>query len=159
MYRKVVFISVCFFNQLEIFSKTTLLLFFSSISFILTFQYKPFQDLKTNTLEFYSNLAVIITIYMGALYLSEIGDSLKFFCFLCIFSINGIFFLVWGLLCFEVFYINNLNYIRKRFKKSWRHFLTFMLFLNKISKIVLPIRAKYLQILAESNTSVGLNFD
>ena len=95
MYRKIIFISVNLFESISIFSKATLMLSFSFLSFLITFYTRPFILRKMNILELYSNLSSALTIFSGALYIMDVGEWLKAFCFMNVIIINGIFAYVW----------------------------------------------------------------
>lgn len=95
MYRKILFISVNLFENITIFTKATIMLSFSFLSFIITYYTRPFILRKMNILELYSNLSSALTIFSGALYILDVGDWLKAFCFVNVIIINGVFSYVW----------------------------------------------------------------
>lgn len=118
MYRKILFISVNFFRGMEIFTKAAILLLFSATSVILTAFHQPFAMNKLNQLELYSNLAVCISIYAGALYVQDrVNETIKIFLFLFILFVNLIFGLMWLLLAFELFFFNHFKCFFKYFPK------------------------------------------
>lgn len=95
MYRKIIFISINLFTEKSMFSKAVVLLFFSFLSLLLTFRSKPFLLREMNYLELYSNISASLTIFSGALFLTDINDYLKAFSFTIIILVNGIFALTW----------------------------------------------------------------
>lgn len=95
MYRKIMFISINLFTDMSIFSKAVILLFFSFLSLMVTFNSKPFLLREMNYLEFYSNISASLTIFSGALFITDINDYLKALCFSVIIFVNGVFALIW----------------------------------------------------------------
>lgn len=126
MYRKILFISLNFFREMEIFTKAAILLLFSAISVILTAFKQPFAMRKLNQLELYSNLAVCVSIYAGALYIQEkVNDTLKIFLFIFIILVNLLFGLMWVVLTFELFFFNHFQCFFKYFPHFSKSFVAF----------------------------------
>ena len=118
MYRKILFISINFLNGMPIFTKAAILLFFSAISVLLTLFYKPFVFKEINNLELFSNLAVSVTVFSGALYVQEvINDNFRAFLFFGILFVNIWFSIFWVWSCFELFLDNHFNMLFKHFPR------------------------------------------
>jgi hypothetical protein len=118
MYRKILFISINFLNDIEILTKAVLLLFFSAISVLLTLFYKPFVFQEINNLELYSNIAVCATVFSGALYVQNIiNDNFRAFIFFGILFVNIWFSIFWVWSCFELFLDNHFNMLFKHFPR------------------------------------------
>ena len=133
MYRKILFISINFLKGMHIFTKAALLLFFSSISVLLTMFYKPFIMKKLNYLEFFSNLAVCITMYCGALYVQEqIHEALKSFLFFMILFVNIMFGFFWIWSVFELTFHSHYTFFYKHFPRFTKYMVAFEMSLIKI---------------------------
>ena len=108
-----IFIFFSVYTSIADIEKITFLLFFSTISFTLTMKYRPFTLPKLNAMERQSNMAALITIFSGALYLLGINDTTKALSFFIILLVNMRFFWLW---IFTVFHIYMNTYERKIFK-------------------------------------------
>lgn len=95
MYRKIIFISINLFDDIPLFTKATIILFFSTVSVLLVYTYQPFILKKMNILEFYSNLSALLIIYSGILFLEDIGSWIKAFLFATIILVNIFFSFYW----------------------------------------------------------------
>ena len=126
MFRKILFISINFFSDMHIFSKAALLLFFSSVSVVLTIFCSPFIANELNFLELYSNLAVSITLFSGALYVQEnIDETLKGFLFLMIIFVNIVFGIFWFWSCFCIFFEKHSLFFFKHFPIFYKNMIAF----------------------------------
>ena len=94
MYRKIIFIAI---NLLSIssFVKVTVLLIIAAFAFITSFFCEPFNYKELNKIENYSLLSAMATLFAGALYVSDINDTLKALSFVFIIMVNVIFSLNW----------------------------------------------------------------
>ena len=90
MFRKITFITISIF-QIDIFSKSILLISLSLVSSYLIIVCRPFILKELNLLEFHSNIAALATIFCGSLYLNDISDEFKAFLFFLIIFTNGLF--------------------------------------------------------------------
>jgi hypothetical protein len=95
MYRKIIFISINLFTDMPMISKAVILLFFSFLSLVITFNSKPFLLKEMNYLEFYSNISASFTIFSGSLYITDINDYIKACCFAAIVLVNFMFAIIW----------------------------------------------------------------
>ena len=114
MYRKIIFIAI---NLLPIssFTKVTLLILLASFAFLVTFLYQPFTFQKLNVIEFYSLLSAIITLYSGALYISDVNDTLKALSFLTILMVNLAFCFTWLLSLTSIVFSSNIKKLQNLF--------------------------------------------
>lgn len=94
MYRKIIILSLNLLS-VSLLSKTIFLIIVSAVFTLLTFFARPFLLKQMNFLEFYSNLSALITIYSGALYISDVSDSFKAITFICILIVNILFGVLW----------------------------------------------------------------
>ena len=150
MYRKILFISINFLNDIEILTKAVLLLFFSAISVLLTLFYKPFVFKEINNLELFSNLAVSVTVFSGALYVQEvINDNFRAFLFFGILFVNIWFSIFWVWSCFELFLLRHFNMLFKHFPRFTKKVValheaistTNFNIIKYVSKILSPTRS------------------
>ncbi len=95
MYRKIIFISIKLLQDMDIFSKTMILIFFSFFSFLITFYARPFLLRKMNLLEFYSNLSASLTLFLGAIFISDTNEVIKAISFVNVIVINTFFAYIW----------------------------------------------------------------
>lgn len=124
MYRKILFISVNFIKDTQIFTKAAILISFSAISVVLQHKYKPFVLAELNTLELYSNLAVFATMFGGALYVQTWNnDAARAFLFFVILMVNTWFAAIWVFSCFEHFFFVHFKCLFKFFPKFTRSFI------------------------------------
>lgn len=114
MYRKILFIGVNFIT-IEVFSKATLLLFFSYTSGLLTIYFQPFITSNLNSLELFSNLSVTMTLYGGSIYLQQdlTNEFVKVILFFGILFINIFFGVLWTLSTFQIFFHKHVDFFRK----------------------------------------------
>lgn len=119
MYRKILFIGVNFINSIEVFSKASLLLFFSYISGLLTIHFQPFITSNLNSLELFSNLSVTMTLYGGSIYIQQdlTNEFVKVILFFGILFINIFFGLLWTFSTFQIFFHKHVGFFRKYFPK------------------------------------------
>ena len=97
MYRKILFISINVIKDLPLNSKAILLLFLCLMSMLITLSARPFLTEDLNNLEVFSNLAALLIIYSGCLYLIGNSDFLKIFSYLTIFFVNIAFTVLWAI--------------------------------------------------------------
>ena len=86
--------------------------------------YQPFILREFNTLEFYSTLSALITIYSGSLYVSDINDYLKALCFIVIVLVNAAFSLRWLWSMFEIIFNVHFNFFEKYFPKFTQKYIS-----------------------------------
>ena len=121
-------------KNIQILTKASLLLLFASVSLLLTIFCKPFINYDLNHIEFYSNLAVCITIYSGSLYVQEIiDDSLKSFLFLLILFTNIAFGSLWFWSCSTVFLHNHRDFFMSRLPRLSKTMIAFGETINRIN--------------------------
>ena len=137
MYRKMIFIFFPMFAPLKTQENTAILLFFSSVSLLLTLKYKPFIFKTMNVLEVYSNMTALITIFSGSLYVLDINDNSKAIIFILIVLVNTKFALKW---MFSV-----LDFALKTYEKQILRFCPFVLSLSKNSFHCLSFKKKPLK--------------
>ena len=126
MYRKILFISINFLKNMQVFTKAALILFLSAISTILTLFYKPFVFKELNDIEIYSNLSIMITIFSGALYVQNvINDTLRAFLFFWILLVNITFGIYWVSSCFGLFFYNYFGVFLRHFPKFTKSVVAF----------------------------------
>lgn len=113
MYRKILFLSVGVVEKITILSKSTILLAFSFISCLFTIICKPFILREFNSLEIFSNLSTLITIYSGSLYILDITDFFKVLTFFIIVLVNTIFALRWLWSMFEIVFNIHFDFFEK----------------------------------------------
>ena len=94
MYRKIIFIAIDLLS-ISSFTKVSILLFFASYAFIVSYFCEPFSYKELNKIENYSLLSAIATLFAGALYICDINDSLKAMSFVSIILVNIAFSLSW----------------------------------------------------------------
>ena len=95
MYRKMIFIFFSIFTAIDYQQRTSFLLFFSSLSLLITLKYKPFTLIEMNILEVESNITALITIFSGSLYVLDVGDAFKAIIFALIMLANTNFAFRW----------------------------------------------------------------
>ena len=130
MYRKIIFISI---NLLPInsFTKVTLLIFLASFAFFVTLVYKPFTFQNLNVMEFYSLLSAIITLYSGALYISDVNDNLKAISFLTLIFVNLAFCITWFISLISIVFHSNIKKMQNLFPQcTYRLIACIMSFQN-----------------------------
>ena len=108
----------------SLFAKSAFLIFFASFSLIITMFYQPFILREFNTLEFYSTLSALITIFSGSLYVSDVNDYLKALCFFVIVLVNAAFSLRWILSMFEIIFNLHFNFFKKYFPKFSQKYIS-----------------------------------
>lgn len=95
MARKMLFIIFTMLPSLENGKKTIYLLSFCTISLYLTLKSNPYNRVKLNLIERYSNWAALITIFSGCLYANGVNYLIKAFGFAGILFINIRFMSLW----------------------------------------------------------------
>lgn len=139
MYRKIIFI-IFLTIQIDMTIKATVLLSLSFLSLVLILSFKPFVLQNLNILEFKSNFAALIALFVGNLYISEISDLFKAICFVMIILINTWFFL--SFLFDIIFLFFHVNY--EKFNKfSPKLTITIANFLLKIEQFSVMSCLKY----------------
>jgi len=91
MFRKIFFIFLSII-AIDVFLKGVILLSVSFISLFLVLQKQPFILSKLNDLEYKSNFAALITLFVGNLYLCDISQVIQDICFVLILLTNTLFF-------------------------------------------------------------------
>ena len=112
--------------QIDIFSKSVILICITFFSFFLVIMCRPFIWRELNALEFYSTMAAFITLFSGSLYISDISDDLKAFIFIFIILTNTFFGLnfLYYLFCLALnLYFENLE---KLCPNKFYHILSFV---------------------------------
>lgn len=100
------------------FSKATIMLFFSFFFFLITFYTRPFILRKMNILELYANLSSALTIFSGALYIMDVGEWLKAICFMNVLIVNGFFAYFWLSSMMNIVFHAHFETCAKYFPKS-----------------------------------------
>ena len=96
MYRKICLLLFLNFQTLNLFMKLTIMLCIMFLMMLMIVYHHPFIQLEHNYLEYYSSISSLFLIFATFLYVSEISDSVKAFCFLFISITNFLFVLSWG---------------------------------------------------------------
>ena len=117
MYRKIIFISVNLFQEMSLIEKTSILMFFSFSSFLLTFHEKPFLLKKINIIELYSNLSASLTLLLGAIYISNKNEIINAMSFFFVVLVNICFGYLWLTTIIKIMIISHLPKIKKCFPK------------------------------------------
>lgn len=112
MYRKILVLSINLLS-VSLLTKTVLLIVLSAIFTLLTFFARPFLLKSMNFLEFYSNLSALITIYSGALYISDVNDTFKAVTFVCIVIVNLLFGILWITSFLQIIFHVHFNFFFK----------------------------------------------
>ena len=112
MYRKILVLSINLL-PISLLSKTVCLIILSAIFTVMTFFARPFLLKQMNFLEFYSNLSALITIYSGALYISDISDAFKAITFICILIVNILFGILWITSFLQIIFHVHINFFLK----------------------------------------------
>lgn len=113
MYRKMIFILITTLPMIENDQKSLILLLLITISACLTYYHKPFTLFRLNDMEQKSNLAAVITIFAGCLYVLSVHEIIKAFAFLAIAVYNLGFLFLWLVTVINI-YVN--VYSKKIFK-------------------------------------------
>lgn len=95
MFRKIVFLIISIFQEISLPQKSILLIFFSFSNFLLIIYCAPYVIREFNQLEYRSNIAALVTLYCGSLYLEVDNDSMKAFLFVAILITNIAFSFIW----------------------------------------------------------------
>lgn len=127
MYRKMIFILVTMLPMIENNQKSIILLLFTTLFTSFTFMHKPFTLFRLNDMEQKSNLAVLITIFAGCLYVLSIHDFLKAIAFLGILVFNLGFFLLWLATVINIY----VNVYAKKIYKFCPKLMNFLAILQK----------------------------
>lgn len=142
MYRKIIFI-IFLTVQIQVIIKVLVLLCLSFISLTMVLLYKPFILQDLNILELKSNFAALTVLFVGNLYLCDVSDNLKAFCFVGIVVINTWFFVNFLLdIIFLFFQIN----FEKFSKFSPRLTLIFARLLIKIEEFSIKKCFKWIKL-------------
>ena len=75
--------------------KTIFLLFFCTFSYYMTLKHRPFILYRLNILEQQSNLAILLTVFSGSLYVLGVNEFIKTTSFIFILIVNFRFFMIW----------------------------------------------------------------
>ena len=132
MFRKIIFIIISIF-QIDIFSKSILLISLSFVSTYLIIVCRPFILKELNLLEFHSNIAALATLFCGSLYINDISDEFKAFLFSLIIFTNALFAMNFVYL---LFFLILTVYFDKFSKMCPKFFQCFIDFLNKWENIL-----------------------
>ena len=116
MFRKNFFIFLSII-PIDVFLKGVILLSVSFISLFLVLQKQPFILSKLNDLEYKSNFAALITLFVGNLYLYDISQVIQDICFVLILLTNTLFFCTF---LFNVLYLLLHIHFEKLYKLSPR---------------------------------------
>jgi len=106
MYRKMIFIFFSVISSLPNENKCVILLMISSFSLYATLQARPCVLRELNILEVESNIAALITIFAGSLYILDVADELKILVFFFIIIINTIFAVRWLLAVSDIVFLS-----------------------------------------------------
>lgn len=117
MYRKILFISINLFQEMELFSKTTILIFFSFCSFLITFYARPFLLKEMNLLEFYSNLSACLTLFSGAVYITNTNEFIKGLSFVNVIIVNTFFGYIWIISTIKIIFHVHFQKLENHFPK------------------------------------------
>ena len=113
MYKKMIFIFIPIYFRERKQQMTIVLLFFTTLSWRLTFIHKPYLSGDINNLELLSNTVIWISVFAGSLYVLDINDFFKAILFIIFAIVNTIFNIKWFSLTLQAI-IN--NYYDKIFK-------------------------------------------
>lgn len=113
MYRKIIFIVINLLN-INSLTKVTLLLFISTLVFLITYFTRPFVFAPLNQIELYSLMSAIITLFAGALYISDVNDYLKAISFMVILLVNFAFVLTWLFSLLNIVFETNFNKMKEK---------------------------------------------
>lgn len=88
---------ICFtlVSNMDNVKKTIFLLFFCTLSYYMTLKHRPFILYRLNILEQQSNLALLLTVFSGSLYVLGVNDFIKTTSFIFILIVNFRFFMIW----------------------------------------------------------------
>lgn len=115
MYRKIIFISINLFQEMDLIGKTTILIFFSFISLLITFHERPFLLRRMNILEFYSNLSASLTLFLATIYISNKNEFLNGMCFILVALVNLNFGYQWLSAVINIVVLTHGPYLQKHF--------------------------------------------
>lgn len=132
MYRKIIFI-IFLTIQIDMTVKATVLLSLSFLSLALILSFKPFVLQNLNILEFKSNFAAMIALFVGNLYICNVSDLLKAICFAMIILINTWFFLSFLFDIVYLFFQINYEKFQKFSPNFTRLFAKFLLKMDQFS--------------------------
>ena len=88
---------ICFtlLSDMDNAKKTIFLLFFCTFSYYMTLKHRPFILYRLNILEQQSNLAILLTVFSGSLYVLGVNEFIKTTSFIFILLVNFRFFMIW----------------------------------------------------------------
>lgn len=109
MSRKIIFI-IFLTLQMELIVKAVILLFLTFLSLSMILTCKPFVLQDLNILELKSNLSALTILFAGNIYLCDVSDHLKAFCFSGIVIINTWF--LWNFLFAIILLFFQINFER-----------------------------------------------
>lgn len=130
MYRKMIFVLFAVLTGFPNPPKTIILLFVASVSLVSTMYFRPFALRELNILESYSNYTILVTIFAGCLYTSNINEEMKIGIFLFIILFNTFFSIKWLLSVIEIFVYT----YEKKISRFCPFFLKYFLILKKTSE-------------------------
>ena len=115
-----------------IFGKILILICFSFLSFLITFNARPFLKKEMNMLEHYSNLSAFLTLLSGAFYILEINDIIKVLSFANVIIVNFCFGYIWFTSISHIVFEKYISKIEKNYPKIAIILRSFMESLEKV---------------------------
>ena len=124
MYRKIIYISINLFEDMNSLVKVSILILISFASLLLTSKIKPYIGKEMNDLEFYSNFSSSLILLSGALNIVKANDYINILVFITVVLVNIYFGLIWTRSIFNAnfylikTYFPKISSIILRFKKT-----------------------------------------
>lgn len=122
MFRKIIFLIISIFQEISNPQKSIALIFFSFSNFLLIIYCSPYVIREFNQLEYRSNIAALVTLYCGCLYLEVDNDFTKALLFIAILITNVAFSLIWLINMIKLQIIVHFDKIKKyspKFLAAW----------------------------------------
>lgn len=144
MFRKVIFLIISIFQEVSIRQKSIILIFFSFLNFLLIIYNAPYLIREFNQLEYRSNIAALVTLFCGALYLEVDNEGFKAFLFVAILFTNIAFSLIWLLDMISLQIIVHFEKLKKFVPRLLASWMSLSFILEESDELPLaPIRMFY----------------
>ena len=115
MFRKIAFLALNLFENLEALSKLLIYIFPVYLNSLFTFFSRPFVLRESNVTEYYSNISLVLTIFAYLVYILAINEFIKTLFFIIAILVNIFFQLNWLIRAIEILCYAHLRILKRYF--------------------------------------------
>lgn len=120
MYRKILGLCLILFPGIQVLFKALVLLFLSLFSYYFTLTSSPFISKKINIFECRSSFSMIVIVFSTLVYMVDINELIKLFCFVIMTLINILFLLFSVVQLLKILIRTYLKILKRSFPKLFQ---------------------------------------